>query len=233
MAADTADTDPVGTGKLAASAPGEKAGGGQPAPTSAATSAQASATAYPGAKTGNDYPGPGISADPTDKAAANQISDGGRAAEIEFNIAADIIYNRARASFLTLSHRAFLLGAIIAGSTAASDLASAKLCAFGAAACAALDLVFDPATGAAVYRELIRSIHDVLVDLKQRKFTGAAMDEAEVALLKISGTETAPFHARREMAFNQTRLSFGREDLPPIRVGLWRRALSQVWRFEG
>lgn len=155
-----------------------------------------------------------------------------RSNNLEFHLAVDIVYNRARAGWLLLWHRAFLFGTIIAGSVAASDVSNPKLCAVLAAVLAAFDLVFDPGAGAAAHGEIVRELHAVLIRLTRAKFSEAEMDRAEGDLLTLSATERAPYCAQRDIAHNQAITALGRDPTHRAKIG-WRRGLSQVFRFEG
>ena len=165
--------------------------------------------------------------------AHEEVTDRARAEEMTFNITVEIVYNRARASFLIWCHRVLLFGTIAAGTSAAADLWSVKLLAALAATFGLLDLVFDPATTAAQHRDITRVQHATLIKLRRARFSPEAMVEADAVLLDLSATEPAPFEAQRAIAYNQTIASLGRDEANRIPLTRTRRVLSQWLRFEG
>ena len=156
-----------------------------------------------------------------------------RADDIEFNIAVDVIYNRDRAAWLLWCHRALMFATIMLGSVAATDLANAKVCAVLAAACAAFDLVFDPATTAAAHREIIRQLHEIVAALRRDKGSEAAADTADKALMNLSATEPAPYNMLRALAYKEAVKALGRDPVHCEDVPLYLRPFVNVLRFEG
>lgn len=170
-----------------------------------------------------------VSTDGTDKTDAAAV----KRDELEFWMAADIIYNRARASWLTRCHQAFLLLTIVAGSTAATDIVNAHICAFAVVLFATLDLVLDPATMAAAHREIVRALHGEVIKLKGEAPSVERLRRIERRLLKISTTEGAPYNALRALAHNATIRALGRNEAGIVEVSRYRRLTSNLFRFEG
>lgn len=155
-----------------------------------------------------------------------------RADDFEFNIAVDVIYHRDRAAWLTWAHRILLLGAIIFGSVAATDLSNPKVCAILAAVCAALDIVFDPIGTAALHRDCLRALHRVILKLRKARFTTEAVDIADEEMMELSVIEPAPYNILRLLAYEEATVSLGRQK--PVRTAPYLlRPLANVFRFEG
>ncbi len=164
---------------------------------------------------------------------AGKVMADSRADDTEFNIAVDVIYNRNRSAWLLWCHRALMFATIMLGSVAATDLANAKVCAVLAAACAAFDLVFDPATTAAAHREIIRQLHEIVAALRRDKGSEAAADTADKALMNLSATEPAPYNMLRALAYKEAVKALGRDPVHCEDVPLYLRPFVNVLRFEG
>lgn len=175
----------------------------------------------------------GAAASSSSAAAAAQALNATRADDLEFNIAVDVIYHRARAAWLTVIHRVLMFGAIMFGTAAASDLESAKVCAAISAACAALDLVFDPTTSAAAHRETNRGLHAIMSTLRLEHFAESAMDDADKTLMQLSVDEAAPYNLARALARNEAIISLGRDPNKAEHVRWFVRPFVNVFRFEG
>ena len=168
----------------------------------------------------------------TAAAQTEEVTRDPRADDVEFNVAVDVIYHRNRAGWLLGFHRVLMFATIMFGSVAATDVANAKICAVLAAACAAFDLVFDPATTAADHREILRKLHEIIADLRHHRFTGAAIDTADRALMALSATEPATYNLLRTLAYNEAVRSLGRDPSQNEAVPLWLMPLVNVFRFE-
>jgi hypothetical protein len=149
------------------------------------------------------------------------------AADLEFYLAVEIHYHRARQAWLSAAHRWMMFIAILFGSGAATAVAPA-LCGLLAALTAAADLAFDFPGRAAQHADLARQY----LGLAQRLGDGDDVAIVQRAMLEVSGGEPPVYNVAREMAHNLAIASLGRDPSAKIVVPESRRWLAHLFRFD-
>jgi hypothetical protein len=154
-------------------------------------------------------------------------------AVLEFYLAVEVHYHRAREAWLAGMHRWTMFLAILFGTAAAGQLAPPLFAGLLVAAAAAADLCFDFTGRAAQHSNLARRYL-----VMAREFAVGREDEALrkkilAAIIDASGDEPPVYNAAKDLAHNLAIQSLGRDvaaraAIPPI-----RRLLAHVWRFDG
>ncbi len=226
----------LGDGRVAAGPAGGSGTSAADRREPATAAADSTASTGTDAEAGHSHAGPGVSADASgepDAPGAEEVTEPAGVTDQEFDLAVDVNYHRARASWFAAQHRLFLFGTIMAGSAAATDVSNAKVLGLAAAALGTLDLVLDPTTRMVEHRDHARDTLAIVADLHRNSFSPEARLRAKDEDFRLSANEGAPFNALRTMAFNQAITAFGRPDDYRVWVPPERRLLANLLRFEG
>lgn len=152
--------------------------------------------------------------------------------DVEFYLAVDVHYHRARQAWLETAHRWMMFLAIMFGSAAAADWLPAAVCGLLAALAAGADLAFDFTGRAAQHGELARKYLGIARQLSARPNDAVALAAVQDAMLEASGDEPPVYHAVRDLSHNLAVTSLGRDQASKVEITRWQLWFAHCWRFE-
>ncbi|MEJ0093368.1 MAG: hypothetical protein WDN46_14095 [Methylocella sp.] len=155
------------------------------------------------------------------------------AADLEFYLAVDVHYHRARQAWFTGLHRWTMFFTILLGTAAAGEVFVAWLSGLLIAAFGAADLCFDFSGRAALHSDLARGYIALARELAAGKDDPDRRSAVLESWIEMSGDAPPVYRAARDMAHNLAIQSLGRDAGARAILSFRKRILAHVWRFEG
>ena len=154
-------------------------------------------------------------------------------ADLEFYLAVEVHYHRARQAWLAGMHRWTMFLAILFGTAAAGQLAPPLVAGLLVAAAAAADLCFDFTGRAAQHSNMARCYLVMARELAAGREDEALRKKILADFIDASSDEPPVYNVAKDLAHNLAIQSLGRSVEARAIVPLSRRLRAHVWRFDG
>lgn len=207
-------------------------GSREPAEATATADSSDAGSEYEGLAAGPSGSSPTAPTAPSSGPEADITTLGAAAAELEFYLAVEVHYHRARQAWLAGAHRWMMFFAILLGSAAAASIfppvAGLLVAAIGAA-----DLCFDFTSRATQHSDLARRYLALAGDLAAAKGDAGKREAVLAGWIATSCDAPPVYHVALDLAHNRAIQSLGRDAAFRAPLPHWKRVLAHTWRFDG
>jgi hypothetical protein len=154
------------------------------------------------------------------------------AGDLEFYLAVDVHYHRARQAWFSAMHRWAMFFAIMFGTAAAGQLGPPLFAGLLVAAAAAADLCFDFTGRAAQHSDMARRYLTMAREFAVDREDEALRKKILAEIIDASGDEPPVYNVAKDLAHNLAIQSLGRDVSARAVVPPSRRLLAHLCRFD-